>query len=323
MTFPRSCALIIIAALFATAAADAAVFHMREGDPITGAYIGKESDRVVLLDAAGKRRTVLAADILRVDWATLASTSVERKAKRERGRHLKKRRRAASDLVRALEKADLDARPALHSELGQFDEAELMRALDKGLRSRHVHVRDYSYGRLKTFASPGAIVPLLKYTLSGSDPAFRDRTHQTALTKNRDKSRQVYEYVALKAGFDERETALNRIAAIGDPKSVPRLVQLLTYVDMNIRATLVRAKRIREVPVSLSGATNVTIDLPEVELIEVNTSVKVPMQVLRKLEGTTINTLRAVTGVDLGDDTKAWTHWWAEYQKSGARTGPG
>ncbi|MEM7261657.1 MAG: hypothetical protein AAF488_06670, partial [Planctomycetota bacterium] len=279
-----------------------------------GALVGKADGQVIILDEKGRRRTFAEADLVRFDLSVPVPRTVELKAKRARARHLQVRRRAATKLVVKLEKAKPDARVELKKELEGYDEAESVPALDRALRSRETHLRDYAYGRLKAFESARAVVPLINYVLNGADETFRERAHSTAVSLHKDKTREVYEYVAFKAHPDQRVMAIQRIGAVGDPKSVPRLARMLTYVEANIRAQLVRAKPLREEPISLSGATNVTIDLPEVELIEVMTTARVPVVSLQRVRGATVAALEEITGATYGTDVAGWKAWWDDYQ---------
>ncbi|MCA8960150.1 MAG: hypothetical protein KDC38_06535 [Planctomycetes bacterium] len=295
--------------------ASAAVFHLTNGDEIVGAYVGRIDAGIVILDADGHRRELASADLRSVDPTTPAPKAVERKATRERKRHLDNRRREAKTLVRQYGVADVEKRTEIEGQLHRYDEAELLPALDDALGGSNPRLRDFAFAQLKSFQSSGALVPLVKLALRpDGDATFRERAHSTALDRDATKTRELYEYVALSAEPPARLEALGRIGQVGSPQSTPRLLQLLTVVQLDIRAQLVRSKGLREVPVSLGRSTNLPIQLPEVELIEVMTSSRVPVEVLRRLEGATIAALQSVTGVDRGSDAQAWQAWWESYQ---------
>lgn len=295
---------------------EAAVFHLADGRQVLGSYVGKTADTVTILGEDGEEQKLAASDILTVDWSHHLPMALEKKAAKGRKRFLETRRKAADKLIDELGRARGEEEEVLVFEkLDDFEEPELIPVLDDALRHKKAHVRDYAFRRLAGFQSRGAIVPLVKVAVTSPAKDHAQRGHDSAVARDPELARELYEYVLLAGEVPERLRAIDGVTRIGSRQSVPKLIQLTTYVQADIRAQLLRVKQIKEQPISLGSlqgaAQNVTIDLPEAELIEVMTTARIPVQKLQMLQEQAFSALAQITGEKLGNDPKAWEAWWA------------
>ena len=313
---------------------DGAVFHLRDGTELAGAYVTEEGDQVVVLLKGGQLQRVARDDILRVEWDREVNKILEARAQRERKRLHKKRQRRAGELVKKLGRAtrkkptdeQASERREILDELDRFTGPELAPALADAIVSKRAGQRDFAYQRLVRVGDRSAVVPLLRGALGSPDPQLRPRAHEAALAIDREASRKVYEYVvAASSHTPERLLALEYIQKIGDIQSVPRLIEILEYVDAQVRVQLVRTKRIKEVPVNLgtqgAAATEVPIELPEIELIGVAVGTKIPTKSLVLTRDAVVNTLHQLSHENHGTDGDAWRRWWKAHQSKVRRTG--
>jgi len=296
-------------------ALSAADFHL-DGRSISGVWIGEADGIVHVLTLEGERERFDRNELLWIDWHAPVPPELEEKAVAARERFVVERRKEARRLIRELERADEPERPSLIARFDGFDEAQSLHAFSDGLESKAEHVRELSFERLSSFESEAAVVPLVRVHLKSRDAAFGARALETARRKQPELTRQLYEYVAQTAGIDHRVRAIETLQGFGDRAALPALVRVLAYVDMNVRATLARTKEIREVPVNLGGVTSaaqgVTIDLPQMELIQVQTSVRIPTESLQRLGGAAVGALESISGRAYGNDVGAW----ADYVRS-------
>lgn len=299
----------------------AARFHLADGSVLEASYIGEANGQVTVLTARGKTEVLDKPSILTVDWSHRLSDSREKQALRKRTEFFQRRRKEAQKLILAFEKSKPEDHSQFRSELEAFQEHELLAALDRGLRSSRAYLREYSFDRLETFQSKGMVVPLVNNALTNPDRDFAKQSQDLALERFPDATREAFEYVSCTGDVDRRLLALDAIQQIGSEKSVPRLVYGLSYVHADIRAQVARSKGLKEVPVRLSGSS-VSIELPELEILEVMTTVQVPVRSLRRIQEKTVTTLRSITGEDFGDDAEAWSRWWAQEQARAKRVAP-
>jgi len=309
--------LALLALPIAATTLPAADFHL--GDrTLSGVWIGEAEGIVHILTIEGERERFDRNELRWIDWHALAPPELEKKAVEEREKFIRERRKEARKLIRELERADEPERPSLIARFDGFDEAQSLHAFSDGLESKAEHVRELSFERLAGFESEAAVVPLVRVHLKTRDAAFAARALEVARKKQPELTRELYEYVAQSAGLDHRVRAIETLAGFGDRAALPALVRVLAYVDMNVRATLARTKEIREVPVNLGGVTSaaqgVTIDLPQMELIQVQTSVRIPTESLQRLGNATVGALESISGRPLGNDVEAWATYVRETQ---------
>ena len=102
---------------------------------------------------------------------------------------------------------------------------------------------------------------------------------------------------------------------MGDQGAVPGLIFALEKVETEIRTALASAGGLRRVPVNLGtqggAATNAPIELPEQNLIAVQT--KVSVSSLRQVAGSVRKVLGGLTG-ERHTDAKSWRAW---HERSG------
>ncbi len=301
--------ILVVFISFQSSLLCAARFYLRDGTVVEAAFIGEANGEVVVLDALGKKQKLVRAEIRWVDWEHRLKSTLEARAKRRRESFSRKRRAEAERLVRKLERCRASERAKIFQALDGFQDRELLSVFDRGLRSQVVEVREYTCSRLERFHGNAAVVPLVSVATTHRDPELVERVHQLALSKDADMTRKLYEYVVVTAPVPQRLRALDSIQKIGDLKSATRLVWNLTYVQSHIRAQLARSRGLREVPVRLGQNTDVSIELPEIELIEVMTTVQIPVESLKTIEAKTVEALEAISGQQLGSDSRSWQHW--------------
>jgi hypothetical protein len=296
----------------------AAEFHL-DSRTVSGVWIGEADGVIHVVNLEGKREKFDRNEVIWIDWHAPVPDSLEKQVVRARERFIRDRRKVARKLIRELERAKKPERASLEAMFDGFDEAQSLHAFSDGLESRKSHVREFSFARLSGFQSEAAVVPFVRVYLKTKDSEYAERALRIAREKEPELTRRLFEYVAQSAGFDHRIRAVGVLQKIGHRDSLPSLVRVLHYVDMNIRATFARAKEIREVPINLGGtsqaAQNVTIDLPQLELIEVQTSIRLPVESLRRVESVTVQALESISGKSLGDDVQAWAKYVREGEK--------
>ncbi len=285
----------------------AAEFHLVE-ETVRGAWIGEADGALHILTDEGKKRTFERNDLLWIDWSVEVPKKHAKRVIRER--FLEERRKIARKLIQSLERSGVEERPSLIAKFDGFDEAQSLHAFSGGLDSRAEHVRELSFGRLATFQSEAAVVPFIRVYLKSSDPAYAARALEQAKQMDPDLTRRIFEFVSMSAPMPYRVKSVETLGALGDRAALPSLVRVLHSVGIDIRATVARTKSIDEVPVNLGGITqaaqNVTIDLPQLELIEINSSLRVPVEALRRLEAVTSQALHTLSGESHGTNVGAW-----------------
>jgi len=296
--------------------ARAEIYHTADGKQIEGALIGEQAGTLSIFTTEGETVTVARADLIRVDTSHQVDAMLRKRAARARKQLIQDQQREVKKLLKEHGRARTDAeRDAIVKSLAGFNPGILVGPLGDALRDTKPSTRALAVGRLRGIGGERAVGELLRATLTTKHDDLQDSAHQAAIAADRDLSRRSYEAVAAsqtKPG--RRMRALANVAAMGDDAAVPGLVRVIEHVDAEIQATLATAGNLRRVPVSLgtTGGTalNVDIELPELELISVQTTAKVPVTVLREIRAAAVRGLRAVTEDDLGDDPEAWKKWW-------------
>lgn len=300
-------ALLFAAATSTAVPVDAAVFHLDDGTTVAGAFVAETAEEVHVLDASGKAVVWSRSQVVYIDWERAVDPKLEKKAKAERERFLKARREEARELVRGYA-ALPEGSPRADAErrLSGYDTQTQLIAYDLGLRSPDAVTREVCLARLAESGQPAATLPLVRCALYSSDPDLAGRAHDTAVKVHADHTRRLYEYAAAVDRPEHQLAALGQLGRMGDGRSVPFLVRYLHYVTSNVRIQKAQVRNLREVPVSLSGATNVPIELPEISLVEVNTTITVPAQTYQTIRNATVSALEAITGEKHGTDLAAW-----------------
>lgn len=320
---PRIALLALLGVLFPTVAS-AALFRLADGSDLAAAYIGEVGDVITVLTADGKRKELQRADIVWMDGSHRLSAQMEKRAARARGRFLVKRRKAAEKIARRLaNKKKPEQRVPLIAELDSFSELEQVPALSYMLRARKGDSREWALARLRGFKTDAAVLPLVQDSLVLEDPQLAAETSALAVERNADLARRIYEYSAQVSPFSHRLRAVKHLQSIGSRASGKVLVKVLRYVTMTVRVQLARSTGLKEIPVSLgASAQSVVIETPGVELIEVMTSVEVPVQMFELIERSTIEALQSISGEDFGADLRSWEGWVREEAQKEAPLGP-
>ncbi len=296
--------------LAGTAPLSAAEFHLLE-ESVRGAWIGEADGVMTILTDEGKKRSFDRNDLRWIDWSVEVPERHASRVLRERKRFLEARRKEARKLIRSIERSGENERPSLIAKFDGFDEAQSLHAFSSGLESKEEHVRELSFERLAGFRSEAAVVPFVRvYLKLPPEHPYGVRALEQARTMNAELTRQLFERVAQVAPMPYRIKSVETLGTMGDRASLPSLVRVLHSVGIDIRATVGRTRRIDEVPINLgsttAAATNVAIDLPQLELIEINSSLRVPVEALRRLESVTAQALHTISGESFGTDAHAW-----------------
>ena len=298
--------------LLASSALPATEFHLVEGS-VRGAWIGEADGVIHVLTEEGKKVEVDRNDLVWIDWSVEVPPKMGKRVIREREKFIKKRRKVARQLMKTLEKSDEPERPSIIAKFDGFDEAQSLHAFSDGLGSKVGHVRELSFERLASFESPAAVVPFVRVSLKSKDPEFAARALKQAREMNPEMSVRLFEHVAHSASMPYRTKAVETLGSLQDDSALPGLVRVLHYVGIDIRATVGRTKRIDTLPINLgstsAAATNVEIDLPQLELIQVQSSLRIPVESLRRLESVTIKALETASGRSYGNDSHAWAKY--------------
>jgi HEAT repeat protein len=300
--------------LLVPVAVQAEILELNDGTQLVGAYIGEAEGTLTFLPVTGKAKTVDRAEVARIDWTHKAPAKLQKRAQRARLKFVKKRRREVSKLLKAYGRAKDDAaRDEIGVQLKGFSENALLKPLSDALSDTKQATREFAVKALVSLETSKAVGPLVKAALTTKHKALGQSAHGAALTLDKTLTRRFYESVAASQTKPRRRVlALGHLGAMGERASVPGLVRVLEHVNAEIRATLATAGGLKRVPVNLGtiggAGVNVPIELPEVNLIEIQTSVSVP--VLRAVEGAAVEALKRITKQDLGNKSQDWKGWW-------------
>lgn len=308
-------ALLVLGVLSAPALAEE--FHLADGSKIQGATIGEANGRITILPTKGAQIELDRGDVLRIDRNHAISPKLRKKAKRARAKFAKKQRRRVQALLKKYGRADEAEREALDAKLDGYSAGALLDPLADALGDRRKATRMMAMRRLSAFETTEAVAPLVREALTSTERQFAEQTHKAAVGVDSTLARRFYETVAASQTKPARRLrALGYLAGMGDRNAVPGLVRVLEHVQAEIRATLATAGGLKRIPVNLGtsgpAGVNVPIELPEVNLVEVQTSMLVPVTALRRIRGAARGALKSLTGEDLGDEPAAWKAWWAK-----------
>ncbi|MEM7164415.1 MAG: hypothetical protein AAF581_03070 [Planctomycetota bacterium] len=289
----------------------AALFRLQDGSDLAAAYISEVGDVITVLTEEGKRRELQRSEVVWVDGRHRLSDRLEQRAAEMRLRFLKKRRKEASRIARRLSaKKKPEQRAELTEKLDEFAEVELLPALSELLGTKKFGNRDYALKRLAAFKTDLAVIPLVQDSLTTGADDEAAVTHEMAVQRNDDLARRLYEYSAQVSPFSQRLRAVGHLQSIGSRAAAPTLVRVLRYVQTTVRVQLARSTGLKEIPVSLgSGGQSVVIETPGIELIQVMTSAEVPVEVIERLQQSTIAALQSISGQEHGADLKSWERW--------------
>lgn len=300
--------------VFVPVAVQAEILELKDGTQLVGAYIGEADGKLSFLPATGKVQTVDRGEVVRIDWAHKVPEKLQKRAQRARLQFVKKRRREVSKLIKTYGRAKDDAaRDAIGARIRAFSANALLKPLSDALSDTKQATRAYAVSTLASLETSKAVGPLVKAALTTKHKDLGEAAHLAALRVDKTLTRRFYESVAASQTKPRRRVlALGHLGAMGERASVPGLVRVLEHVNAEIRATLATAGGLRRVPVNLGtiggAGVNVPIELPEVNLIEIQTSVSVP--VLRAVEGAAVEALKRITRQDLGNKSQDWKGWW-------------
>lgn len=299
-------------------------WELSDGSRVEGAPIASAAGVLLVLTADGERSLELGA--VSSHEAAPVARDLQRKADKARAAWIARGEREAQALLRRHARAkDDEARAAAAAGLEALGPLALLDPLADALDDGDEPTRALALRLLQALPHPGATDALLRAAMEARRPEQRDAAHAAAAARDPGRAREVYEGVlASPTRPSRRAYALQHLDAMGQRGSIPGLVYALEKIKMETRAALASGK-LERVPVNLGtrggAATNAPIELPEMQLIEVNSSNTVT--VLRLLESGTRRLLTKLSGVDKGDDTEAWRRWWDEDARRAARRSGG
>ncbi len=291
----------------------AEVIHLRDGRTLEGCLIGVTDKALTVLTPEGEQ-VLLLTEVARIDASKPSDPRLEKKAQRARVLFAKERQREARQLLRRCGRATPTERLALEARLQAFPPALLLGPLRKALEDSRPVTRQVALAHLTRLPLPQAVDALLAAALTHTRHDLRQGAHTAALKRDAERSRGVYEAVALSQTKPLRRLrALGRLAELGQRSSVPALIGVLERVGLELRASLAKG-RITSVPVDLGtigqAALRVPIELPEMDLLEVST--KVSVSSLRQIRAAAQGSLGSITQRDLGAEAGPWKAWWSQ-----------
>ncbi len=309
-------ALVLALLVLAARPARADVVHLTDGDPVDGAVVGEDRDdqgapALVVLTRDGEVR-VARERVARVEPADVPP-DLRRRADKAAARLLERQGREATKLLRRWARAAEAERAEVEAALDALPAAALLAPLEDAAGEGAAELRPFALERLRTLGA-AAVDPLLRVAMTSRHQEAREGAHAAAVALDAERARVVYEQVAgMNTRPIRRVRAIQRIEALGRRDSVPALVAVLEWARLELRAQLARARELRRVPVDLGtvggAGVQVPIELPEMQLVEVATTVNVP--VLRVLSAAAAKALQGISGQQHGEDVEAWRAWWS------------
>jgi HEAT repeats len=325
--FPALPALAL--ALVLTSVGQADVVHLDDGSEVIGVTLGQENGRLHVYTDDGTVELELAR-VVEVDREhELDDDTVRRRGARAQRSFYQRREREARRILRGYGRTDDPAeRAALVAQLDDFGAPELIEAASSYLDDRDEEVRELAIETLagaRTDEVRERVFPLLREVLTTKYDDVVEKGHHAALALDPDLTRRVYEAVAQSGTLPGRRiNALRQLGRMGVRDSVPGLVLVIERVNQQIRASMATAGELRQVPLNLgngSGAgTNVPVELPEMQFVEVGTNSSVSIAHLERVRAGAASVLSSVTGEDFGDDAALWRQWW---EREGSRVNDG
>lgn len=306
---------LLLACLAPAARADR--FELKDGSAVSGALIREEAGVLVVLTASGEKE-LRAADVTAV-VAEEVPPALQKKAEKARLAWFQRQEKEVKALIRrhARARSAEDRAAAVGSLQAIAPEAQLGPLADAADES-DAATRELALARLKELPIAGATDALLRIAMCSKRSDSRDGAHLAAVARDAERARTVYEAVLESpTKASRRFHALGHLAAMGRKESVPGLILALERINSEVRASLATAGQSRQSTVNLGStggaATQVPIELPQMQLIEVQASSSVT--VLRQLQEETQRVLRGLSGVDKGKDPAAWRKWYEDEKK--------
>ena len=299
-------------------------WELADGETVSGAAIGSAAGRLLVLTPEGER-SLEAGAVVRHQPEEV-ERDLQRKADKARAAWVARGEREARALLRRHARArDAAGREEAAAGLDQLGPLALLTPLAGALDETDEPTRQLALARLSALPHPEATDALLRAAMELKRPTQRAEAHQAAAGRDPLRAREVYEAVlASPTRPSRRAYALQHLDAMAQRSSIPGLIVAVEKIKMESRAALATGGSLRQVPVNLgstgAAATQVPIELPEMQMIEVQSSNTV--MVLRVLEDGAQRLLRKLSGVDKGDDPAAWRRWWdAEGSRQGGSAG--
>lgn len=290
-------------------------YTLRDGTQLEAELVGEAEGTLYLLTHEGREVTLARAGVAEVASGATLPAELLPKLERTRRTYRELRRRAAKKLLRDLRRAKGEERETLLAALDEFSPELLAGPLGEALEDRKL--RELALGRLEAQADGLGVQPLVRAAITSKDKDLREAAHEAALRSDRTRTRTYYEQiVALPTAPRRRLRALGRLAGMGERAAIPGLILALEKVEAEIKTSLATAGGLKSVPLDLgsqSGAARgAPVELPEVELTEVQT--KVSVSTLREIAGGITQVLGGLSGVERSGSA-AWSEWWDSQPK--------
>lgn len=115
----------------------------------------------------------------------------------------------------------------------------------------------------------------------------------------------------------------NALGDLGDPRAIYTLIYTLYRVTMTVRAQNASLAGMTDFPITTGPAGTVNVQLPQVDIASVNTTVSVPAGAsVEMVQGALADALRKLSGQSFGTDVEAWANWWNKEGKKLAAAKP-
>lgn len=290
-------------------------YTLRDGSSFEAELVGEDPTTLFLVTHEGRELALARSGVAAVASGAAAPAELEPKLARLRRALRDQRRRAAKKLLRGLRRASGAEREALIAQLDAFPQELLRGPLGEALEDRKL--RAFALGRLAAQGASG-VQPLVRAAVTSKDKGLREEAHEAALRADTALTRTYYEQiVGLPTAPKRRLRALGRLAGMGERAAVPGLILALEKVEAEIKTSLATAGGLKQVPLDLGtqggAARGAPVELPEVELTEVQT--KVSVAALREVAGGIGQVLGGLSGVERSG-AAAWREWWEAQPKS-------
>lgn len=230
---------------------------------------------------------------------------------------IRRAEREAKDLIGKIgAEKDEGKRAVLEARFDALDARARVSALLDGLGRSRPGSQRFAISRIRALGAPELVPHLVLTATGGAKAEVRDDAHGAACALEIDRARRWYEHIAARDFGVRRLRALEWLEAIASPDSVPLLAHIAAIATLEVNVQLAALCGFESVPVNLGSAspagTQVPIQTPKIDLIEVQTSVKVPAALATGWRDAAFRGLRAIVGSDLGSDPEAYRSWHRE-----------
>ncbi|MBI3273223.1 MAG: hypothetical protein HYZ53_29805 [Planctomycetes bacterium] len=271
-------------------------------------------------------------------WMTYAAMMTEKGYVQHEGKWISSEERdaieARNEATRTLRKLEAKARDLLHEyrdekkreesrlALAALDREARLRPMIECIRDASVPLRTYVVDTLADQFGARAKACFFKVSLEDGVPALRQAALGHLKTFGAADFLPYYCYYLKNDTAFARlfaANALGALAGMGDPTAIYTLIYTLHKVRMEVRVQDARVGSIRSVPIGNVGGNSPVVELPQVDLLSVSTTIDVPAGAGAEIvRGAVVDALQQITGQRFGDDVDRWVEWWNREGKAAA-----